>query len=104
MDDARGAEPQAQVWGNGGRNLPEDVGQEAWGKTHGVPPLWGPTSEMEIQEQQESLLSYSDPGAGFHSFIHSLSKYLGSSPGAPTLWPPDAKSRLIGKHPDAGKE
>ena len=39
-----------------------------------------------------------------HSFIHSLSKYLGSSPGAPTLWPPDAKSRLIGKHPDAGKE
>ena len=68
MDDARGAEPQAQVWGNGGRNLPEDVGQEAWGKTRGVPPLWGPTSEMEIQEQQESLLSYSDPGAGFHSF------------------------------------
>ena len=22
---------------------------------------------------------------------------------APTLWPPDAKSRLIGKDPDAGK-
>ena len=23
---------------------------------------------------------------------------------APTLWPPDAKSRLIGKDPDAGKD
>ena len=23
--------------------------------------------------------------------------------GAPILWPPDAKSRLIGKDPDAGK-
>ena len=23
---------------------------------------------------------------------------------APILWPPDAKSRLIGKDPDAGKE
>ena len=23
---------------------------------------------------------------------------------APTLWPPDVKSRLIGKDPDAGKE
>ena len=23
---------------------------------------------------------------------------------APVLWPPDAKSRLIGKDPDAGKE
>ena len=24
--------------------------------------------------------------------------------GAPILWPPDAKSRLIGKDPDAGKD
>ena len=23
---------------------------------------------------------------------------------APILWPPDAKSRLIGKEPDAGKD
>ena len=23
---------------------------------------------------------------------------------APTLWPPDVKSRLIGKDPDAGKD
>ena len=23
---------------------------------------------------------------------------------APTLWPPDGKSRLTGKHPDAGKD
>ena len=23
---------------------------------------------------------------------------------APVLWPPDAKSRLIGKDPDAGKD
>ena len=23
---------------------------------------------------------------------------------APILWPPDVKSQLIGKHPDAGKE
>ena len=23
---------------------------------------------------------------------------------APTLWPPDAKSRFIGKDPDAGKD
>ena len=23
---------------------------------------------------------------------------------APILWPPDAKSQLIGKHPDAGKD
>ena len=23
---------------------------------------------------------------------------------APTLWPPDMKSQLIGKHPDAGKD
>ena len=27
MDDTRGAEPLAQVWGNGRRNVPEDVGQ-----------------------------------------------------------------------------
>jgi len=23
---------------------------------------------------------------------------------APILWPPDAKNRLTGKHPDAGKD
>ena len=28
----------------------------------------------------------------------------GAEDGAPILWPPDAKSRLIGKDPDAGKD
>ena len=28
----------------------------------------------------------------------------GAEAGAPILWPPDAKSRLIGKDPDAGKD
>ena len=28
----------------------------------------------------------------------------GAEAGAPILWPPDAKSQLIGKEPDAGKD
>ena len=30
--------------------------------------------------------------------------YSGGLERYPTLWPPDGKSRLIGKDPDAGKE
>ena len=30
------------------------------------------------------------------------SSYIGTE--APILWPPDGKSQLIGKHPDAGKD
>ena len=69
MDDTRGAEPLAQVWGNGRRNVPEDVGQEAWGKTlEGV----FPTPEMEAQEQHErACLAIQTLGQDFiHSFIH----------------------------------
>ena len=36
-----------------------------------------------------------------HFFI---TRYPGAETEAPILWPPDAKSRLIGKDPDAGKD
>ena len=37
---------------------------------------------------------------GNHSWI-----FIGrTDTGAPLLWPPDVKSQLIGKHPDAGKD
>ena len=29
---------------------------------------------------------------------------MDADPEAPVLWPPDAKSRLTGKDPDAGKD
>ena len=35
---------------------------------------------------------------------HSVLSRPKNAAEAPTLWPPDAKSRLIGKDPDAGKE
>ena len=36
---------------------------------------------------------------------NQLRKFIGrTDAGAPILWPPDAKSQLIGKDPDAGKD
>ena len=35
--------------------------------------------------------------------LHSVLNSSHAEAGAPVLWPPDAKSQLIGKHPGTGK-
>ena len=79
---------------------------------HGVAKRWTRLSDFHFHLAgfpsglvgKESACNAGDPG---------LISGLGRSPGegnqyscleAPLLWPPDAKGRIIGKDPDAGKD
>ena len=56
------------------------------------------------EDSSESLRQQGDQSS--HSKGNQSGLFIGRTAAeaeAPVLWPPDAKSRLIGKDPDAGK-
>ena len=49
------------------------------------------------------------PGSSIHGILQKrmlewVIRRTDAEAGAPTIWPPDMKSQLIGKDPDAGKD
>ena len=61
-----------------------------------------PNWTVVLEKTLESPLNCGDPTSPNHSWI-----FIGRTDGeaeTPILWPPDAKSRLIGKDPDAEKD
>ena len=55
-----------------------------------------PESPLECKEIQQSILEEISPGCSLEG--------LDAEAETPILWPPDVKSWLIGKDPDAGKD
>ena len=66
---------------------------------------------MVLEKTLESLLGSKEIQLGSFPLIHPKGDqswvFIGRTDveaGTPVLWPPDVKSRLIGKDPDAGKD
>ena len=62
--------------------------------------------DMNVSKLQETV----EDREAWHAAVHGIPKswtklsyWTDADAEAPVLWPPDAKSQLIGKDPDAGK-
>ena len=96
--DEQAATPQSRVWTRRGPGLPSrnlQVGRREWWG-HGR-PREGPTGCDKMLTMSLSILKEINPEYSFTGRTDAEAE-------APILWPPDAKSLLIEKDPDAGKD